>query len=208
MLSEVRKLLGLTQRQLAEKVATTQNYYAVIESNPSRSSPVMRKVAAALKMTEQFLALGDNSRYPFRGDFYVFYLDEKRPFSGYSFLNTYICKESAFIDIVFFLRIPPIAAVSPEIVCFAIKDDHDTIFLLTGKTGRNPVGYNIEYVVPRVDFFRKDLYKSDILVYERTFVASDELYGKLRNKTIGREDVIGFFPNKKYFQRLYEAHKK
>lgn len=229
MLSEIRKLFDFTQGELAERIGITQNYYAVIESNPGKSAPAMKKLSAELKITEEFLALGDRSKYPFLSDFYFFYLDEHRTFSGYDFLNTKICTESSFVDIVFFIKmrsLPTLKFSAPmRIVSFAMRDDRDTVFLVTCKAKRrhfhiagrnNPKSKKIDneevkfiYLVPFVDLLRKDLYKNDKwLVSERTVLMPDELYNKLEKGVIKRKDIIDFFPDNNHFKRLYEAHTK
>ncbi|MGO9613056.1 MAG: helix-turn-helix domain-containing protein [Dissulfurispiraceae bacterium] len=225
MIAEVRKLLGFTQNDLAEQVGVTQNYYAVIESNPTKSAPLMQKLSKQLKISEQFLAFGDRSRYPFLAKFYTFYLDHLKPFSGYDFLNTNICRESSFVDLVFFLNRSTRYSQDFSIICFAMRDEHDTIFLVTSK-GRRPYFKiagdmkrskmkteetelaNIGYSIPRINLFKKDLYKHDsLLVYEKTVIAPDPLYSNLANGKVSRKDVAGFFPDKNYFKLLYEAHK-
>lgn len=224
MLSEVRKLIDLTQKDLAALVGVTQNYYAVIESHPTKSAPLMQKLSKELKISEQFLAVGDRSRYPFLGKFYTFYLDPFKPFLGYGFLNNYICSESSFIDIVIFLdRTENWLVYSASSICFAMRDEHDTIFLVTSKSkprfgvssrvkpetkkeAKEPT--TVKYFVPKVDLFRKDLYKNNrLLVYEKTVIASESLCLNLAKGKVNRKDVEGFFPDINHFKQLYEVHK-
>lgn len=225
MLAEVRKLLGITQKELAKLVGVTQNYYAVIESNPTKSAPLMQKISKELKIREQFLAFGDRSRYPFIGEFYTFYLDHYKPVSGYDFLNTNICMQSSFIDLVFFLNIFEWYPQLTYNICFAMRDEHNTVFLITSKwkrpyfkkdgdierpkTKRGAIELtNMQYFIPKIDLFRKDLYKNDsLLVYEKTVIAPDSLYFNLANGKVSRKDVAGFFPDRNHFKLLYEAHK-
>lgn len=240
MLSEVRKLLGFTQKDLSNLVGVTQNYYAVIESNPTKSAPLMQKLSDELKIGAKFLAVGDRSRYPFHGNFYTFYIDPFKPFSGYDFLNTNICIESSFIDLAIFLDTSENWRIYPLPICFAMRDEHDTFFLVTSKMkprfgigGRsrpemkNPAASSgelnpkillkkgareelaeVKYFVPKIDLFRKNLYKNDrLLVYENTVIAPDSLYSNLTKGKVSRKDIAEFFPDRNYFKRLYEAHK-
>jgi transcriptional regulator with XRE-family HTH domain len=226
MLAEVRKLLGFTQKDLAKLVGVTQNYYAVIESNPTKSAPLMQKLSKELKMREQFLAFGDRSSYPFLGDFYTFYLDHFKPYAGYDFLTTNISMGSSFVDVVFFLNRSEWYSRFVSIICFAMRDEHGTIFLVTSKwkrpyfkkdgvrerpsTKKGAIELtNMGYFIPHADLFRHDLYKNDrLLVYEKTVIAPDSLYFNLAKGKVSKEEVAGFFPDKNHFKQLLEAHKE
>lgn len=39
MLAEIRRIFGLTQKELAEKVGLTQNYYTLVENQFVKSFP-------------------------------------------------------------------------------------------------------------------------------------------------------------------------
>lgn len=220
MLEQIRKLFGYTQDDLAKKIGISQNYYTQIETGSAKSAPVIAKISNELKIKESFLtSLGEYVEYPFLSDFYTFQLIEQRIVQSYKFLIEYICSKSKCIDIVFFLvRGGSYRTGLSPIFYIALKDDHGTLFLFKRRS-KSFVRYagiqrreskEIESrTFPLIDFFREELYKiPSTYVYEQTILTSDELFNKIENIEVSREDILPYFPDLAYFDLLYRAHKE
>ena len=137
MLEHIRKLFGYTQEELASKIGVTQNYYTQIETGSSRSAPLISKISKELKIKESFLSSsGEYIDYPFLDNFYIFYLPERRIVQSYKFFLDYICSPSDYVDIVFFFTRPTHYRMPlfSSIIYIALRDDHDTVFLLKRPT--------------------------------------------------------------------------
>lgn len=220
MLEEVRKLFGYTQEELADKIGITQNYYTQIETGASKSTPVIEKISKALKIKESFLtSQGEYVEYPFLSDFYIFFLTDKRIFQSYTFVIDYICSRSKFIDAIFFLRRAETRfSPFPPVIYLALRDDHDTVFLFkrrsktrmpaTASGGGPWQRKEIESkVFPFVDSFREKLHGlRSAYIYEGTILIPDELFKKVEDNEVSRDDIISYFPGSGYFEGSARAH--
>ncbi|MDA8090452.1 MAG: helix-turn-helix transcriptional regulator [Nitrospiraceae bacterium] len=198
MLTQIRKLFGYTQAELAKKVGVTQNYYTQIENGLSKSAPLIGKISNEIKIKESFLLGHGKHEYPFLSDFYIF--NPSPSFENSDFVLKYICAPSDFIDVVFLSDLSTRRVV---ITCLAMRDDHDTVFLF--KRQVNVPGSRI-YLFS--DNFRDELhYLVPSLVYETTRRIPDKFMQIIENGTVERNDVIELFPGVEYFEEMYKAHK-
>ncbi len=226
MLDKVRKLFGYTQEELGRIIDVDQRYYTRIETGAVRSSGHLEKLASTLKIRESFLTFsgaGEYDEYPFLSNFYVFCLTDTKINDSYEFILKHICAKSEFIDVLFLhSRLsqfkPPFIGGRP-VIYIAMKDDRNTIFLFKRRirTRRFPVAVSkpasdsreIEIrTFPRVEYFREQLQSSTPYVHDMTRTVPSELYEKIEEGAVTRDHFLFFFPDKKYFSGLYNAHEK
>ncbi len=226
MLDHVRKLFGYTQSELAAKVGITQNYYTQIETGSSKSAHVIAKISKELRIKESFLiSVGEYTEYPFLGNFYIFYLPERRAIQGYKFLLDYICSPSKFVDVVFFFIRPPSHRMPlySFTVYIAFRDDHDTVFLLkrqnktttfsVARKTKDAKPYqkeNVRYkMFSLIDIFREELHKlRTTYVYEKTVRIGDDFLDAIEKGVISRGDVLAYFPTEEYISGLCKSRGK
>ena len=238
MLKTARKLYGYTQEELAQKIGKAQRYYTQIENGSSKSAPLIKQLSSILKLKESFLGASDEYiEYPFLSDFYVFCLADKDLPYLYKEIVENICSKSDFIDVVFLLGRPSLIGVLPKsggypVMYVALRDDRDTVFLfkrqlktrnfslvkkddiINNKSSLDASqwlsGRQLEIrTFSRVDYFRDRLQlMRGTYVYEITKTVSEELYNRIEEESVTREDIVTLFPKTDYFENLFQAHNK
>ena len=175
--------------------------------------------------------------YPFQTDFYVFFLKESDRLS-HEYIQNYIFGPSELIDITFFELTLPFPFERKlinkrPIVMMALRDDHDTVFLFR-RQDRQPTkalekeqeksdkevkvrGFSVT-VIPQlekgsrllnIDLFLNrlnDLKGPD--VFQKSVNISLELLLKIEKGSVTKNDILEYFPDEAFFQRLSEKHSK
>lgn len=176
--------------------------------------------------------------YPFLADFYQFCIADKDLGDMYDKIVKDICSKSAFVDVTFLLVNPSLIGVKMgpggyPVLYIAIRDDRETVFLIKKKekgsfsVGGVRVSYDVEStysldetgkltdrrlehrIFSKLDTFR-DMLQSmrSTYVYETTKMLSEELYHRIEDGSVSREDIAKLFPGIDYFEGMYQAHNR
>ncbi len=160
--------------------------------------------------------------HSFLSDFYIFRLTDNKINDSYEIILKHICGRSAFIDVLFLHVRPslvkaPVVAMGHPVLYIAIRDDHNTFFLL--RRNLRTRGYSVATfnktsarreveikTFPRVDSFREGLHAATPYVHDMTRTVPVKLFELIESDAATRDDILPFFPSADYFRGQYEAH--
>lgn len=218
VLKDIRTLLGFTQELFAKEICVAFSYYRLIESKGEASKAILDNIEKKLGISTLFLTKGGDVS-PFTNDFYLFCLYDE--IGGYNLLIDYIYSRSDVIDVVFLLKDEPTVMECPT-VAIALKAVCGRIFLVKkGVTSRatiripadergHPYKKDDKSETFRfIEYFRDQLHRHRVKpVHDRVERIKEDLFAKIANNKVERNDLERFFLDVEYFNKQLVQHRE